>query len=301
MQTVRTPPEIVGDPSSRGVRSYAPPYAPPAGRPGFWDIVRQHPLIIVFFMVLGTCAGAAAGYSRKQAYEASVAMVITQVNTNSPNGLNGYAAAAPQLADAYSRLATSHDVLAAVSQKLHASRAQISQRLSAGPVPASPVFYLHAQAPDARSAIMLVNAASNEVINYVRHINQPSPGPSAVFAEYRAAAQKLQRAQQARDAALATYLADKTPQNLEALTKAKAAFQVARVRTATLQTAYTNLTANNLAPTNLRIITPASSASSNRPATTEKLAVIGGVAGLMFGIAVSWLIGSFMLWRRSRA
>lgn len=295
MQTVRTPPEIVADPSRAGWG-----VAPPTSERGFWDVVRRHPFVIAFFMVVGACAGAATGYSRKPAYEASVSMVITQVNTNSANGLNGYASAAPQLADAYSRLATSRAVMAAVSEQLHSSRAQISKRLSAGPVPASPVFYLHAQGPDAQAAISLVNTASAELVRYIRQINQPSPGPGQVFAQYQTAAQKLQQAQSARDDAQAAYDALRTGENLSALLKAKAALQVAQVRTATLQTAYTNLTANNLAPTNLRMITPANSASSNRPAMIEKLVVVGGVAGLLFGMAVSWLIGS-VSWPRRRA
>ena len=81
--------------------------------------------------------------------------------------------------------------------------------------------------------------------------------------------------------------------------EARARAQLAKVRATSLETAYTNLTSNNLASTNLRVITPADTASSNRRSSIEMLAVLGGVAGLMVGLALSWLISSWT-WRRKR-
>jgi len=296
MQTVRTPPEIVAHPRLEGRRIAIEPSA----QPGFWDVVRRHPLIIVFFVLVGASAGAAAGYSRKPVYTASVPMVITQVNTNAPGGLNGYAAAAPQLADTYSRMATSRAVFTAVSGQLHLSQTDVSTRLSAGLVPGSPVFYLHGQGSDAAAAVRLVNAASVALLRYVRQTNEPTPSPSQVLSEYRAATHKLLQAQNSQVKAQAAYDAARTPAHQVALLKARARTQLALVRATSLNTRYTNLTSNNLASTNLRVISPANTASSDQRSSIEKLVVVGGVAGLMVGMALSWLIGSWA-WRRDKA
>jgi hypothetical protein len=295
MQTVRRPPEIVAHPSWKG-----PIVAEPAHKPGFWDIVRRHPLIIAFFVLVGASAGAAAGYSQKPVYTASVPMVVSQVNTTAPGGLTGYASAAPQLADAYSRMATSRSVLTAVGRPLQLGSTEVGSRLTAGPVPGSPVFYLHGNGPDAAAAVRLVNLASAELVRYVRHSNQPVPSPAQVLSDYRNAAQELQGAQNMQDQAKAAYDAARTNANKAALLNARAGTQLARVRATSLENAYTNLTASNLASTNLRVITPADTASSNRRATIEKLVVLGGAAGLVVGMALSWLIGSWT-WRRKRA
>ena len=294
MQTVRTPPEIVGQ-----ARRGAVFFVPHDESRGFWDRVRRHPLAVIIPCLIGAVAGGAVGYARKPVFTASVPMVITQVNSNAPGGLGGYAAAAPQLANVYSRMATSQAVLKSVEARLHLSSDQVSSRLSASQVPGNAVFYLRGQAANPASAIRLVNTASVELARYVRSTTAPSPTAAQLLGRYRVAQKRLQTAVGVRDEAQGAYDTARTAEKRRALADARGAVELARVEASSLEDAYRNLTANNLNTTNLHITGPATEASSSRRATVQMLGVLGGVAGLVIGLAFAWLIGG-RTWRRNR-
>src|SRR5689334_6644056 len=58
-------------------------------------------------------------------------------------------------------------------------------RLSAAPIPQSPVFRVVARAPGPRAAIDLANAASTALIAYVNGINQSSPDTTRLYGKLK--------------------------------------------------------------------------------------------------------------------
>jgi uncharacterized protein involved in exopolysaccharide biosynthesis len=172
--------------------------------------------------------------------------------------------------------------------------------LSAGPVPGSPIFYLHGSGPNANAAIRLANTASAALVAYIRVITAPTPGPKELLVQYAAAENELQTALGRVASREAIYKQTKTARASAALNAARADAQAARIRASTLETSYRQAQADSVSATNLRVIAPATSATSNRRSTIELLGILGAIAGLVFGMALAMLLGR-REWRRLRS
>ena len=296
MRTIRAPQDRSPE---RIVPDIVPQFGPVVERPTLWDAVRRHPLLVIIPAVFAAVAGAVAGHSKAPVFTASVPMVITQGNsTQVPGALNGYATAAPELADAYSRMVTAQAVSAAIRKQLHLTQQQLAGRVSAGPVPGSPVLYVHGQGASAQAAIRLANAASMELVRFVRLTTAPNPGPKQLLVQYTRSQNRLQGALNKQAAARVAYTANHSTKNRIALIKASADAQSAQLHTSSLENAYRDAEANSIAATDLRVLAPADKANSNRLAKAELLGAMGALAGLVFGMALAAVVGK-MEWRRA--
>ena len=296
MRTIRAPQDRSPE---RIVPDIVPQFGPAVERPTLWDAVRKHPLLVIIPAVFGAVAGAVAGHSKAPVFTASVPMVITQGNsTQVPGALNGYATAAPELADAYSRMVTAQAVSLAIRKQVHLTQQQLAARVSAGPVPGSPVLYVHGQGASAQAAIRLANTASAELVRFVRLTTAPNPGPKKLLDEYTRSQNGLQGALNKQAAARGAYTANHSKRNRTHLIKASAAVQSAQLRTSSLENAYRDAESNSVAATDLRVLAPASKASSNRLAEMELLGALGTMAGLVLGMALAAVVGK-MEWRRA--
>ena len=264
--------------------------------PSLWESVRRHPVLVAIPAILAFAAGGSAGYARSPVYTATVPMVISQVTSSTPGGLTGYAQAGPELADAYSRMVTAQTVLSQVASQLHLRAGDLSNRLSAGPVPGSPVFYIRGSASNGAEAVLLANTASIELVRFVQVISEPSPTPGTLLTQFQNAQQQLQVALRAVVLAQASYNVSKTAAASAAVDRARARAQTVRLRASSLETSYRQALANSTAATNLRVIAPATAATSDRRSSIELLGVLGLTSGLVLGLALAMLVGA----RRAR-
>ncbi len=147
---------------------------------------------LVLAPVLGLLALALlAGLARTPTYTASTRLAVGGLNATNPASFTGFADAAQQLAQTYSRSVQGDGVVGNVAQRTHASPEQVRSHLSAAPTPRNPVFALTATSGSSDGAIHLSTLASQALVAEVDRASQADP--ARLLDEYRRA--ELERQQ----------------------------------------------------------------------------------------------------------
>src|SRR5947209_7690170 len=144
----------------------------PPGRPaaqGF-QAARRHWALTWLAVLIMLAAAAAAGLSYKPTYSAQARLNIGRLDV-STQAIPGYAQAIQTLAVAYARLVTSNGVVVPVADQLHISPTEARSRLDGSAIPQSPVIIVNATASNPAAAILLANAASNQLVAYLASLN----------------------------------------------------------------------------------------------------------------------------------
>src|SRR5205823_4742787 len=131
---------------------------------------------------------------RKPNYTANVRLQVAQIDPNQPGAATGFATATPALASSYSRVVGADGVINPVARRYHVSPQTVANRVSATPIPDSPLFMVSATDKSSRSARTLANAVADQLTAYVAVINQQDPSPTSLYRRYRAAAKSAERA-----------------------------------------------------------------------------------------------------------
>jgi hypothetical protein len=279
------PPGHVAVQVTDGASSYRL-FEPPSS---FVLIAIAHNKLVVCVSALALClAGLGYGLSRSETFTSSATLQVGQVNPNSP-GFYSYVASASALAGAFSRAITAEPVLAALRRKLGVSPVQAVSRLSAEPIPQSPVFRVIATGPSASSSIGLANAAASAVVAYESEANNANPQAATLLHEYDAASLALERAKarQAEHEAAARARGRRAVSQRD-FASDRAAKDTAQARLKALASAYTAAVTSQAPRTGLvSLLAGAPSASGDRKAKAELFGFVGLLAGILVGCVVA--------------
>jgi uncharacterized protein involved in exopolysaccharide biosynthesis len=257
-------------------------------------VIGRSKLLICGFAIAFALIGAGYQLSRPSTYTASATLQVGQVNPNSP-GFFGYIQSSSALATAFSRSISAEPVLAEVQKKLKITPAKADRKLSAEPIPLSPVFRVIAEGPTESSAIQLANVTAGATIAYVSKTNNANPEAASLLREYNTASLNLERAA----AKLAEFEASTRSQtrgshevvHTSAFAADRAARDTAQAKLKAISAAYTAAVASQAPRSGLvSLVAGATSASNEHSAKVELFGFIGLLLGLVVGcvVAVWW-------------
>ena len=251
----------------------------------------QYPILVIVPVLVGLALGGFLGLARTPVYTGTTQMSIGRIDLSAPGALAGFSIATQNLAAAYSRAITADDVLRPVSKSLHVSPKVLKDRLSASPIPESPVFIVEAKADTPTAAVETANAASSALEEYVTNLNRSNPDSQRLFKLFQDAALQYSRLQGAEAAAAGDYDVHPTSANREALDKARAEAEGALLRRETLRLSYQNSRQGQSSTSLVQVLSPAQEASSDRGTKLQIFTFAGLLAGVIVGLGLAtWYV-----------
>lgn len=274
------------------------PTEPTAGssRPTAGEAVRMRWWLILLLALLLAGAGIALGLTRSPAYGAESRLSVGSFDA-ATQSVPGYVEASEDLASAYSRIAESDVVLGRVARESGMSLIEIRDRVTAAPIPESPVLRIDATGSSAESATGLAAAATETLRSYINESQDPDARSNELLGEFRKWSRvavtleaRLERRRQAREQDSGAVSADLVQQT-------EAAAEVARLRADGAATAYQSARERDRAEAaDLTVIESPQAADSDRLAVVQQLGFVGLVGGGIVGAALAILLP----FRRSR-
>lgn len=258
--------------------------------------IGRNKLIVCLFAVVLALIGTGYGLSRQRTYTASATLQVGQVNPNSP-GFYSYVESAAALATAFSHAISAEPVLVAVQHQLKLAPSEAVARLSAEPIPQSPVFRVIATGPTESGTIQLANVAANAVITYESQTNSANPEAASLLHEYSGASLALEQAvaklteleSLTRSESLTQHGQSKKSHS-SVLAPDKAARDTAEAKLKAISAAYTAAVTSQAPRSGLvSLLAGATSASDDRGSKVEMYGFIGLLAGIVVGCVAAVL------------
>lgn len=230
--------------------------------------------VIVPVVVL-VAAAVAVGLGRTPTYSSDAQLNVGGVNL-SIQAIPGYSVAVQQLATAYSRAIDARAVVRPVARRAHMSQQDVIDSVSATPVEGSPVIRIHAEAPTARKATRLANAAADTLAAYATRLNRANPDTPRLQRQYVAQSTAVRRAAAAFRGA--------GPQERK---RAQARLDLARLRLRTTALLFQQSQAGGATTSFVQKLAPASSATSDRSSVLQRLVIAALIAGAVIGVGLA--------------
>jgi capsular polysaccharide biosynthesis protein len=215
------------------------------------------------------------GLVRTPTYTAKTRLAVGGLNATNPASLTGFADAAQQLAQTYSRSVQGDGVVGDVARRMNATPEQVRSHLSAAPIPETPVFSLAATSGSADGAIQLSTLASQALVGEVDRASQADP--ARLLDEYRRAELEREQVSSRVDALAAT--------GGTALAAAQAELAASEAHATALRDAYGVSQQSGTVP--LQIIQRADQADSDRLSVLQLRTFVAVVLGLILGMALA--------------
>ena len=206
---------------------------------------------------------------------------------NAPGALAGFTQASQSLAQAYSRLISSEEVINRVATETGIEPGAARRRLSATPVPDSPVFRIEATGGSKRRTIDLANTGAQVLIDHAARVARSNPDAGRLLRQYRTASLALNRAELAYQDARSSLRQSDTPGVRTEFARAKAVRDSARLRATSLEEAYTESQAGQSNTELIQFLSRARSADSDRDDKLQIYLYIAVVAGALGGVALA--------------
>lgn len=243
-----------------------------------WRLLVAPVLALVFLALV-------IGWARGTTYTSQAELqvggpVSTDFVSQFVNGTN-------QLAGVYARLIDSEPVVQRVAEQLEVEPGSLAGRLSATPIPESPIVRVEATGDSADSAIELANAASGSLAEQVEIANTSRSRSDELLAEVADSEKAARDALALRDAAQGSFDGNPTAANESRLSDAQGALTAADLKLATAKVSYQEAESNRVQPSELQLLTAADTASSDRLSRLQTLLFFAIVGGLAIGGAMA--------------
>jgi uncharacterized protein involved in exopolysaccharide biosynthesis len=256
-------------------------------RIGTMEAARRYWLLVLVPLLIGLFAGVALAVQRSPVYTAETRMTVGGVDVSQPGALSGFAVAGEQLAQTYSRAISAEAVVAPVARRTGLSSDTIRARVSATPVPNSPVFRVSAEGGSATQALDIANLTAVSLQRYVSRLNQPVGSSSKLFSQYQRAATQYASAQRSQQDSAGAFARAHTEANRRAVVSSQAAFQAAGLKLKGLTNAYLSSVGGGTSGLSAEQLAQATSASSDRSSRLQLFGLLGMLAGLLVGLALA--------------
>jgi capsular polysaccharide biosynthesis protein len=278
VETVAEPRRFQGEPMPRVLVSDA--------------IKRQWPIVLLpTLLLLGL--GIYLGLSRAPQYTAEARLTVGRLDVD-PASLANFANATQALAGAYSRAVDAGPVVDPVARQLKLTPNQIRAKVSASPIPESPVIRVVATDTSAGRAVTLANSTSTTLVQYTSTLNRTDTSSARLLAQYRAASLEVNTLQDRHDQLQRVHASKSSISALDADLSA------ARLRAQAVSTEYQATEQQRGTSKIVGVLTQATGASNDRTSKLELLALAGALAGLLLGAAIATLRVNRMVRRSFR-
>jgi capsular polysaccharide biosynthesis protein len=265
---------------------------------------RAHWRLVLAFAAFGVALALVAGLARPPSYSAQTRLVVGKtVQLSNLAATPGLALASQQLASDYSRLVSTHSVLDETARALNRTPGSLGGRVSASPIPESPVILLEAHAANAHDAVAIANAGAGALVKAVNTLNTEQLQSShQLLDRYRKADDALLRDQQTLKS-LQNQLNQQganAPRSLEdQIVAAQTAVDADRLDVNSLASDYEGtLSPGRLNEQVVQRVGKADATGNDRMAFLEIALLVGLVAGVLVGIALAALIDARAAHRR---
>jgi hypothetical protein len=258
-----------------------------------------HPLLTILPMVVLVGAAIVVSHARAPTYSAESRVAIGSFSP-SQGDAPGAAYAGTQFASAFSRAITAHDVVVPVARETGLAPGQVAARVSATPIPDSPLLRISATGTTADSAVKLANAATNSLLAYVRRADVGGDQAKALLDRFRTAQASAARADDR--VSVRQRAVDRAPDSesaRRALTKSQTRADTLDLRARALRSAYLQQAQSETSGIPVRTLNTAGSATSDASKTLKLVVTIAVIAGLAVGFALATAFEATRVTRRT--
>jgi len=253
------------------------------------EAARRHWWIIVASVLAMAAIALALINSATPTYTAEAQLSIGRLDLTAPGALSGFSQGTSSLASAYSRAIHADRVVFPVARRLKLSPETVAARLSASPVPESPVFEVKATGRSAMPTVRLANAAARALVSYIEEINRRNPDARRLLSEFREAARDKAQLILERDRRDRELNESETAENERRVFVAREKLDVVSLRADTLRATYQATQAAQASTSLVQILTEASDARDDRSDTRQQFLFAAVAAGLVIGLALATL------------
>ena len=245
-------------------------------------------LIVVLFTLIGTGAAVAVVQQMDRPYYAETQLTVAAPDLQQPGALTGFTDAAGSLASSYSRSVRADGVVSRAARSTEDTPADVRDRVSATPVPDSPIFRITASGETPSAAAGLANASTSALVHYVRTSASGGGAADELLRRYRKASGRVSSLSLTVDRLGQEFQLSRTPENRVRLEKARGELDVARLRASTLRQSYQQGGAAESSSL-VNVQTRAEAADAWRDKAWQKYLFAGFVGGLLVGVALATL------------
>jgi capsular polysaccharide biosynthesis protein len=250
--------------------------------------VRSHYTTVIGVALFALLVALIAGLVRSPTYTARTELNVGKVDVQTA-AVPGLVAAIQSLAAAYSRTIDAQGVVTPVARRLKLAPGDVAARVSASPVPESPLIRVTAQADDPGTAVSLANVTSQSLIDYTTQVNSTNPDSARLLAQFRKATVRLSAARQNRDRVRLRYERAPTTENQAALNEAGAEVDAVRLEVTSLGDQYRASVQGLARGQIIQILQPAVGATSDRGSVLQRLLFFGLLGGIAGGLLAATL------------
>ena len=249
--------------------------------------LRRNWLLALAPVVLLVGVALFVGLTRPAVYTSQSRLAITRLDVSAPGALAGFAVATRSLASAYSRSVDADAVIVPVANELGLDPAEVAARVSASPIPESPVFYVQAFADSEPQAIALANATSDSLLAYIVKLNSSTEDSDRLYARFKRAALLYNKRLADKQAAARAFGEDDSEVNRSAFQRASAERDAVSLRRTALREAYQKSQQGQLSSDFVQTLSPATAAESDRISRLQLFVFVALVAGGVVGLALA--------------
>ena len=259
---------------------------------------RRHWLLVAFITLLFTAAGVAVAIVRRPVYTAQTRLVVGRIDVSAPGALGSFTVATQAIASQYSRTIDAEGITRRVAPRAGLSPTEVASRVSATPIPESPVIKVFAVGTSAADAVRLANLASGALVTFTTQLNRSNPDTSRLLTSFTASSRDVVVQEAELRRLRRSYVARPTRATRDQLQATEVKLRVAELQRDTLREAYDASTQSQAATSLVQVLERASGAASDRLRYLQFLGFIGFVAGLAVGLALATLRANRLLRRR---
>jgi uncharacterized protein involved in exopolysaccharide biosynthesis len=260
--------------------------------------VGRYWLLIVAVIAAFTAAGVYAARTRASVYTAESRLAVGRVDTT-PGSLSTFAVAAQALAAQYARTVGAEGVVTRAARRLDIPPVEVAGRISATPIPQSPVVKVSAVGRSADAASRLANAAAAGLIGYTTALNRSNPDTPRLLAQYRQASARVYDLRRQLGDARKRNAAASTRRTRRRVDALRVDLSVAQLRLDSIRAAYNSTMSSQASTSLLQVLAPARGATSDRSRYVQTLGFIGFAVGAAVGLALAMLLASARVRRRA--
>lgn len=250
---------------------------------------RRHWFIVAFVTLLFTAAGVAAAWLRPPVYTAEARLVVGRIDVSAPGALGSFTAATQALASQYSRTIDAQGITRRVARRAGTTPHGVAARVSATPIPQSPVIKVFASGTTSAEAVRLANLSSDALVSYTTALNRSNPDSSRLLRRFAQASSRVVESQTRLRRQRRSYDNHPSRAKLARIRRTRVDLRVAELRSQTLRNAYSSSTESQAATALVQVLERAFLGTSDRMRYLQFLGFVGFVAGLAVGIALATL------------
>jgi Chain length determinant protein len=231
--------------------------------PSPFQAVLRHPFVMLLTILVFAAGAVAFGVLREPVWTSEARLGVGELSP-STDSAPGIVEANQQLASAYSRAASADRVLTPVSREFGLTKGEVRERLTASPIPESPVITVKGTGQSEGDAVSIAQVGTSALVRYIRELGNRNPEAERLLNELTAAREEVAGLQQEAVIGAANPELDE-----------------AKLRVRSLEAQYLETT-QRAGATPVTELNPAETAASDE----RKILKLALVAGLLAGIAV---------------